>query len=194
MQLFLHAIFCHMMPRSLSNVLRRIIAGAALVAIVFLCIAWPARQVLSVLWPVPVDEVLAISDSGKSAERLLVTDRKVERSLGRGIVRHRPISVWRLELHSGEVVHAWLQGLRDPDNGQLRSPLPDWVEAVRVDDPPGEGGTLVLLDADRRNLEVAVADVDRMYRPNGLTTGQRLALARDRWGERWRWPFADPQG
>ncbi|NBB91930.1 MAG: hypothetical protein GVY32_02035 [Gammaproteobacteria bacterium] len=144
------------------------------------------------LWPMPVEEVLAISDGGQSAERLLVTDRRVARSLGRGTVRHRPISVWRLELHSGEVFHAWLQGVRDANSGELRSPLPDWVEAVRVDEPPAAEGTLVLLDADRRQLEVPLAEIDRMYRPNGLTQGQRLALARDRWGERWRWPFTGP--
>lgn len=178
-----------MMPRPLSNVLRRIIAGAALVVFIILCVAWPTRQVLAPLWPMPVEELLSISEGGASAERLLVSDRMMRADNGRGIVRNRPISLWRLELRSGEIVLAWLQGVRARDSGQLRAPLPAWVEAVRVDGPPPTDGVLVMLGADRQQIEVPAADIDRMYRPNGLTLGQRFALARDRWRERWRWPF-----
>lgn len=179
-----------MMPRPLSNVLRRMVAGAALAVVVVFCLFWPARQVLAPLWPVPVEEVLMADDDAETAERRLLTQGRASLAVEDVVARNRPITLWRLELHSGEIVHAWMQGVRERPGGELSSPLPDWLEPARVDAPLPGAGILVLLEADRRQREMPADEVKRMYRPNGLDFGQRLALARDRFHELWRWPFS----
>ncbi len=147
---------------------------------------------LLVLWPPVVEEVLIEqADEGRSG-RLLVSAGQAP--MADTIARDRPISLWRLETRSGEVVHAWLGGVRDQDSGALRSDLPDWLRLVRIDPPWPDGVDLVLVGADQQSFELAISSLQRMYRPNALNFVQRLALARDRFIERWRWPFSATDG
>ncbi|HSH27579.1 MAG TPA: hypothetical protein VK972_07435, partial [Wenzhouxiangella sp.] len=103
--------------------------------------------------------------------------------------RSRPITLWRFEMESGEVSHAWLAGVRDAQ-GQLLPALPAWLqEASRLDGPLPGAAHLVLVTAARENREVDGAGVVRMYRPNGLRFSERVSLWADRLSERWQWPF-----
>src|SRR5699024_10201358 len=116
----------HMMPRLLSFVLRRSGAAVGLLALMAVCLALPARQVLLPLWPGVVEEQL-----------VKVGPDRVERRLGRAglppseteevVARSRPIMLWRIEYASGEVDHAWLAGFRTAA-GALAPELPDWFD------------------------------------------------------------------
>lgn len=175
------------MPRLPSLVLRRLAGGAALLAVIVLGLALPARQVLLPAWPDRVDEVLTESGPGRIERRLLPAE-----SAAAGdsfvVARSRPITLWRLETGAGEVSHAWLAGVRDGD-GQLLPALPAWLDAVRLDGPlPGEV-SLVVITAAWEQDEIEGARIARMYRPNDLSLVQRTVLWRDRLDERWQWPF-----
>src|SRR5690554_7458572 len=106
-----------MLPRLLSIVLRRAAAATALVIIILFVTFLPARPVLLALWPSAVDEVLVKQPVEGGAARLLTSADQAP--VPNGIVHNRPISLWRLETHTGEILHAWLGGVRDSDSGAL---------------------------------------------------------------------------
>lgn len=177
-----------MMPRLLSFVLRRSGAAVGLLALMAVCLALPARQVLLPLWPGVVEEQL-----------VKVGPDRVERRLGRAglppseteevVARSRPIMLWRIEYASGEVDHAWLAGFRTAA-GALAPELPDWFDAARFEQSLPSGSRLVVIGSDYETRELDAATIKRMYRPNAMSPGQRLQLWRDRLEERWQWPFS----
>ncbi len=172
------------MPRLPSVVLRRLGGGAVLLLLSALCLALPARHVLIPLWPNSVEEVLVETGSG-SVERRFIDDNSASSERSPLIARSRPMTLWRLETEEGQVLHAWLAGVRDTD-GQLMSTLPDWSRSKRLDGPPPGSVRLVLRTAARETREVDGETVRRMYRPNSMTLTDRTALWRDRLVERWR--------
>lgn len=180
-------IFWHMMPRLPSLVLRRSGGGAVLLALIALGLVLPARHVVLPPWPDPVDEVLAEGSPGRIERHFLSADAPVSVD-SLVVARSRPITLWRLETDSGEVLHAWLAGLRDGE-GTLLPALPAWLQAARLDGPLPEAVRLVVITASRDSRELEGEDIVRMYRPNDMTLAQRAGLWRDRLDERWEWPF-----
>lgn len=180
-----------MMPRLLSLVLRRMVAGAALLTVILLATFWPARHVLEPLWPDPVEEVLLSAPGGSVAERRFVPAGQVLTTDGIVLARNRPLSLWRIETDSGDVLHAWLQGVRDADSGELLEAVPAWLGPARVDGPVPQAVRFVLASADRQVIEVPGVSLRRMVRPNGLGFRQRARLTYDRFVERWRWPLRE---
>lgn len=181
-----YAIFWHMMPRLLPFVLRRSAGGAALLLLMALSLALPARDVLLPAWPDPVEEVLAEAGTG-SVERQFLSPGSMGSVEALVVARSRPITLWRLEADSGHISHAWLAGVKDGE-GQLLPALPAWLETVRLDGPLPSTARLVVITEARESLEVDGAGIARMYRPNAMTLVQRIRLWRDRLGERWQWP------
>jgi hypothetical protein len=176
-----------MMPRLLPLVLRRTVSGAALLAVIAVGLAVPARDVLRPAWPPRVEEVLVQAGPGRIERRLLPAG--VNGTLDAVLIaRSRPITLWRIELQSGEAVHAWLAGVRDAE-GVLLPALPPWLEVVRLDGPLPEGLRLVIIPASREPEELDGARIARMFRPNRMILRDRLALWRDRLAQRWQWPF-----
>lgn len=173
-----------MLPRLPSVVLRRLGSGAVLLLLSTLCLALPARHVLVPLWPNSVDEVLVETGSGQ-VERRFVEDNPVGSVTSPIVARSRPMTLWRLETDKGNVLHAWLAGVRNTD-GQLLSALPDWTRTERLDGPPPGSVHLVLRTAARETREVDGETIRRMFRPNSMTITDRMALWRDRLIERWR--------
>lgn len=178
------------MPRTLSLLLRRSGGGTVALVLMVLVLAIPARQVLLPAWPERVDEVLAEADPGHIERRFLPSSSR-ENADARVVARSRPITLWRFEMESGEVSHAWLAGVRDA-GGQLLPTLPVWLQFTRVDGPLPGTVELVLITAARENREIDGAGVVRMYRPNALRLPQRVSLWADRLSERWQWPFTAP--
>lgn len=178
-----------MMPRLLSLVLRRMVAGAALLAVILLAMFWPARHVLEPLWPDPVEEVLLLAPGDRVAERRFLPAGQKLATESVVLARNRPLTLWRLETDSGDVLHAWLQGVRDADSGELLEAVPSWLGRARVDGPAPQAVHLVMASADQQLIEVPGTSLARMFRPNGLGFRQRARLTRDRIVERWRWPF-----
>lgn len=176
-----------MMPCLLSFVLRRLGGGAVLLAVIALVIALPARHVLLPSWPGPVDEVLTEAGPGGVERHFLPADSPT-RPGSMVVARSRPITLWRLETESSEVIHAWLAGVRDGE-GRLLPALPAWLRSVRLDGPLPEPVELVMITAGQGTRAVQGAGIVRMYRPNDMTPAQRVLLWSDRIGERWEWPL-----
>lgn len=175
------------MPRLLSLVLRRSGSGAALLAAIVLALAVPARHVLVPAWPDRVDEVLAEAGPGR-IERHFVPSGSDRGGNSFVVARSRPITLWRLETESGEIVYAWLAGVRDGD-GELLPAVPAWLAPDRLDGPLPEAVSLVLVTAARENREMHGSSIVRMYRPNDLGFTDRVSLWGTRLAERWRWPL-----
>jgi hypothetical protein len=173
-----------MMPRLLPFVLRRSAAAAILLAVIALGLALPARHVLVAPWPEFVDEVLTEAGPGQ-VQRLFVPGNSSGAARSTVVARSRPITLWRLETASEEVVHAWLAGVRD-EAGELLPAPPAWLEAVRLDAPLPGPVELVMTTAERETRAIRGADIQRMYRPNDLSLPERTALWRDRLIQRWR--------
>ena len=175
------------MPRLLPLVLRRLGGGAVTLAVIALLVLLPARQVLRPAWPDRVEEILTEAGPGRIERRFLPAGSA---DIGNSLVvaSSRPITLWRVETDSGEVIHAWLAGVRD-GQGQLLPALPPWLEGVRLDGPLPEAVRLVLTTAARERREIDGAGIRRMIRPNAMAFSQRAALWRDRLAERWQWPF-----
>lgn len=175
------------MPRLLSLVLRRSGAIAALLAVIVLCLALPARHILLPLWPDRVDEILIEAGSGQVKRQFQPADASAFLD-AKTVARSRPITLWRLETRSGEVTYAWLAGVRDGE-GRLLPALPAWLETVRLDGPLPDTVQLVITTAAREIRKIDSTNIERMYRPNGMRFTDRLALWRDRFQERWQWPL-----
>lgn len=175
-----------MLPRLPSTLLRNLPAGAALLVAILAATAWPARHVLLPLWPHPVDEWL-LAGAGGGLEREFVTEPVADPS--RTLARNRPITLWRVEMRSGQITHAWLAGVRDAESGQLLTVLPDWLAGPRIDGPLPASRALVLMGPDSTYSEVEASAVTRMFRPNALAWHERVELALDRFGETWDWPL-----
>jgi len=176
-----------MMPWPLSFVLRRLGAGALLLALIVVTLAVPARHVLLPAWPERVDEVLT-DDGPERIERRFLPAGTRQPADVLVVARNQPVTLWRLETASDEVSHAWLAGLRDAE-GRLLPGLPAWLEVVRLDGPLPEPVQLVVIDAARETREIEGNRIVRMFRPNAMSLAQRTALWRDRLDERWQWPF-----
>lgn len=176
-----------MMPRLLSLVLRRFGGGAALLMLLALVLAIPARQVLLPAWPGRVDEVLTEAGPGHIERRFLPSGsgENIDAFI---VARSRPITLWRIETDAGEVSHAWLAGVRDAE-GRLLPAIPAWLEGVRLDGPLPEAVRLVLVSPASENREIDGSRILRMYRPNEMRFGDRVSLWFGRLSERWRWPF-----
>lgn len=168
--------------------LRTLPAAAALLLAILAAMAWPARHVLVPLWPNPVDEWLLAGPDG-GLEREFVADAVAGLDASRTLAHNRPITLWRVELRSGENIHAWLAGVRDAESEQLLPGLPGWLAGRRIDGPLPGGRSLVLMDADNAYSEVDTSAVARMFRPNALAWHERAALALDRFREAWSWPL-----
>lgn len=175
-----------MMPRLPSLVLRRTGTGAALLGLIVLCLALPVRHLLLAPWPERIEEILTEADGGR-VERRFVPAGSSSSIDSPVVARSQPITLWRLETDSGEVTHAWLAGARDGQD-QLLPGLPAWLENVRVEGPLSAGLQLVVITAAGETLEVDGASVRRLYRPNSLSSTERIVLWFDRLEERWAWP------
>lgn len=177
-----------MLPRLPSTLLRTLPAGAALLVAILAAVAWPARHVLLPLWPTSVDEWL-LADAGGGLEREFAAESVPGRDPSNMLARNRPISLWRVEMRSGQVIHSWLAGVRDAESGQLLAARPDWLGSRRIDGPLPTARLLVLMGEDGNYSEVESGAVARMFRPNELAWHERLDLALDRFREIWIWPL-----
>lgn len=176
------------MPRLPSPVLRQVVIAAGCLTLVVSAIALPARHVLLPPWPDQVNELLMESGPGQVERRFVEADIAADAAPSE-LARSRPVSLWRIERSTGPVDHVWLAGVRGAD-GTLLPGLPTWLETVRIDGPLPEPVRLVVVDADQNTRDVDGGEITRMYRPNGLSEGQRVDLWADRLSERWQWPFS----
>lgn len=175
------------MPRLPSLVLRRIGAAAALLALIAVCVAAPARHVILPAWPERVYELLHQTEPGR-VERRFLPASQMDPEAKPVLARSRPSKLWRIETDTGQIDHVWLAGVRN-EEGQLLPAPPPWLDPVRLDGPLPDVVRLVAITRERETREIEGDTIVRMYRPNEMRLPQRLGLMRERLTERWEWPF-----
>lgn len=180
-----------MMPRLLSFVLRLSVTVAALLSVIAVAAAWPARSVLVVEWPDRIEEVLTESGEGRIKRHFVPAGTRLHCDEVQVLARNRSMNIWQIEMQDGQTLYGWLTGVVDAQ-GQVEPDIPRVLRQARIDSLPAL--QLVVTGDDEEQTTVDAQRVGRMIRPNALAAGKRLRLWRDRLFERWRWPFIHRDG
>lgn len=177
-----------MMPRLPLLVLRRAILAMALTAVVFAAFLWPARHALATFWPAPVEEWLVQAPGGPVEELFRATGS--DREPGGAIIsKNRPLSMVAVETAPGQVIFAYLGGVRAGPNAPLQADIPDILRNSVVEDDNLQDLILVLFESGGRTTELPADRVRRLYRPNRLNLIERMTLTGRRVIAAWQYPF-----
>lgn len=182
-----------MMRGVMSMVLVRVSAGMGLLAVIVALMIWPARGLLTAIWPAPLAETLILaSDTG--VQRFFHPAGSEPPTTGTLVARSHPLSLVWLKPQSGSPVAGYLLGVRfaAPD-GPLLS-VPPWLDQPVVSQPFPESLILVLQTAAGHTVEVAGDELQRLVQPNRLSLVERIRLCARRFAERWRWPATGRAG
>lgn len=180
-----------MMPRLLSFVLRLSGTVAALLSVIVIAAAWPARSVLVAEWPDRIEEILTESGQGRIKRHFVPAGTRPHCDEARVLACNRSMNIWQIEMQDGQTIYGWLTGVVDAQ-GRVERDIPSVLRQARIDSLPAL--QLVVTRDDEGQATVDAQHVSRMIQPNALATGVRLRLWRDRLFERWRWPFIHPDG
>lgn len=177
-----------MMPRLPLLVLRRAILAMALTAVVFAAFLWPARHSLATFWPAPVEEWLVQAPGGPAEQLFRATGSDREPS-GAIISKDRPLSMVAVETAPGQVVFAYLGGVRAGPDAPLQAGFPDFLRNSVVEDGDLQDLILVLIESGGRTTELPADRVRRLYRPNRMNLIERMTLTGKRVLAAWQRPF-----
>ncbi len=174
-----------MMPAFVKAVLRSFTAGLALLALIAVLIAWPARHVLEPLWPGPVEELIYMAP-GSETERVLEPVRRasVPTSGEPVLASSRPLSLVRVESMDGGWRHGYLLGVSAADDHSLREDIPDELLETVVELREFDYDMLVLVCAEGERFEMPVSEIHRLIYPNRLVVSERMQLALQRLADR----------
>jgi ABC-type phosphate transport system auxiliary subunit len=174
-----------MMPSPVTYWLQQIIIVIALLAAILLLILFPARHVLLILWPWPVEEQVMVTEEQGAGRRDFVPILSPRVDDGVLVARDRPFSLLAIERPNQPLLFAFLVGLRDEPGATLAGQLPASLRPPLVQ-APLEAGILVVMLADEDHRELPTEDVVRLYRPNQLGLTDRSAILLRRLAAAWR--------
>lgn len=164
------------MVEFLARQMRHLTVILGLVCVISLLLLWPARHVLVPLWPAQMEESLYQNDSN-SIQRIFHRAGAEPAFPGKLIARNRPLTLLSVEREEQNPVVGYLSGVR-PESEALVSPeLPTWLEPDLIEVSSEPSKILVLVVADGEIVEIPLAGVRRLFRPNRLRLRDRLMLA-----------------
>src|SRR5690625_7185225 len=112
-----------MMPRLLSFVLRLSGTVAALLSVIVIAAAWPARSVLVADWPDRIEEILTESGQGRIKRHFVPAGTRPPCEEAGVLARKRSMNIWQREMQGGRTVYGWMRGVVDRA-GRVQRGLP----------------------------------------------------------------------
>lgn len=171
-----------MMPAFPGRWPRQFLSAAALIVIIAALAFWPARHVLDPLWPGVAGETLVLDASGEPV-RILHAGRHPPDQVGRLLRHERPSSLLAVEMRDGRRFFVFLAGVRPHAQARVASRMPGWTQPDRLVPPRGSSEVLVFETASGSPIDLPVAAIRRLYRPNRLSLIARAQLAWSRYRE-----------